>query len=226
MSATQSSKADKIDERTELLIFGYMRLMESELELSIIPPLVIHLCILFYRIQECFDRAPDTFEISDNNLRVKNVSNSGWKHTVYCQYPIPSMSNLIYEWTFKFQIHGQERTYTSNGFGLASNDNCVDMDFCQNVSPYIPNYGMYDGTGGDAQKNRLRIGSAGLIFADGDVIKIILNLKKQTLGHQVNDMNVNIVFNDIEKSDNITYQMVLQMTEQASFTIKDFLVSS
>ena len=61
-----------------------------------------------YNVQEFFDRASKKlFEISDDRLTVTNKSNfdqaTGRGHTIYCNYPINSMSNFIYKWTFKFE---------------------------------------------------------------------------------------------------------------------------
>ena len=218
---------NETDKRTEVTVCGYIRQMEAVLELSIVPPLVIHLCIMFYYIQEFFDRAPENlFEISDDKLAIINKSNfdswSGWDHTIYCHYLIDSMSDLLYKWTFKFTGESNETSY---GFGIASSDNCVDIDFCSTMQQYIPNYAIYD-CKGSVYKNGAHIKYSELIFNDGDLVKVFLNLKERFFGTQVNDEDMNIEIHDIKEAEDITYKLVLQMAAKGSFTLQDFSIIS
>ena len=175
-------------------------------------------------MRECFDRAKEKlFKISDDKMTVTNVCNKSWEHTIYCQYPIDSMSNLKYEWTFKWKAEGD---YRGNiGFGFASNDNCVDIDFCNQELEHIPNYVIY-GPGGhklkngkaDFQPSKLRINA-------GDTIKIILDLKWHRFSFAVNDGETILAFGEILRATNVRYKMVLQLLGKCSMSIIDFTIS-
>ena len=210
--------------RDKNLIFGYIRSVEFELELDNIPPLISHLILLFYYVSECFDRATkEKFKISEDKLTVTNISSDGWDHTIYCRKAIDSMSDLIYKWTF--EMNGTYDSWCCAGFGIIANDNCVDFDFCDDKSK--PIYAIY-GPKGDKISHNSRITSDKnpLIFEGGDCINIILDLQKRTMSFSVNDEDLILGWQDIEKSQDITYKMVVQLNVVASISIVDFSIQS
>ena len=164
MSLLQSIKY--ADEKEKNLIFGYIHDMEKTLEFDFVPPLIAHLIFLFYYVSEYFDRAPGSFKISEDKLTVTNVSNGGWSHTIYCHYPIQSISELVYEWIFKFE--GVFKSYVCLGFAIISDEDCLNVDFCDIKDENKPCYAIY-GPHGDKVRT-------GVVTETSNIKKILSRL--------------------------------------------------
>ena len=52
-----------------------------------------------------------------------------------------------------------------------------------------------------------------------------MNLKESKFSFAVNDKETQVVFTDIEKSEDITYKMVLQMTLKGTMKIINFVIN-
>eukprot|EP01083_Nonionella_stella_P175401 610672_1 len=217
------------DDSSKCIVFGYIRWMESSLELSLIPPLVVHTCLAFYYEPEYFDKArPDCFKISDDKLQVENIDDwCGYQHTIYCAHSIDSMCNATIRWTFKmiaFTSHGID---CNVGFGLVSNFDCERRDFCSDeMDEDTPNYAIYAATGGWMFMNNRSLHGSGLSLQKDDTILCILNLETSTLSLKVNDEEPKTMFDDIIKGENVKYKMVIQLRSiRDCIALTDFSVT-
>ena len=90
-----------IDERSKNIVFGYIHEIEQLFKLEI-PPLVVHLCLVFYFMDEFFAKVRDDFfKLSQNKLKVRNIHECGFDHTIFCNQWIESTSKCIVKWTSK-----------------------------------------------------------------------------------------------------------------------------
>ncbi len=119
-------KIKSIDNGNKFTVFGYIREMEQELHLySNIPAMISHLCLLYYFIDEYFDKCCDQITISDNGKTItKHDCDNSWKNSSYGNVWIESKTKQIVKWTIKFNGCG-----ISTYFGLVSTDNRLNENF-------------------------------------------------------------------------------------------------
>ena len=214
--AKTSSYSTKADSRSEHIVFGYLRNMDSIFSLSShIPPLVSHLCLRFYYIFECIDRVrTDCFKISDDRLTVTNIKQCGYDHTIFLCKWIESTSKSIVTW--KFERNGTDSVGTI-GFGIISIDeeSLLKIDFCSTLPKYEPNYSVYD-VGykfkhGKSEKNM----SHHVIHKN--VATFILNLSDATFSCLDAKGDIMILFEDVRIAQDIKYKFVVQIRYQGDY---------
>lgn len=200
----------KADSRSEYVVFGYLRNMDSRFSLSShIPPLVSHLCLRFYFIFECFDEArTDCFKISDDRLTIANIKQCGYQHTIFLCKWIESTSKSIATW--KFERNSTDSVGTI-GFGIISTDeeDLLYSDFCSVEPKHKPNYCVYNvgykfenGKSGQNMTHQV---------IHKNVATFILNLSKKTFSCLDAKGDIMILFDDIEISNNIKYKFAVQI---------------
>ena len=199
-----------VDQKTKDIVFGYIHRMESSLNFELIPPLVSHLCLLFYYIQEFFAQIRnDYFKLSQNKLKVTNISQKGvgFDHSILLNKWIDSTSKCIVKWTFIVNDICQGFSHPI-GIGLTSIDKGPHHDFANANDK--PNYAIYLGT--QAYKNNHFVDrTSHHFFVDKKAI-FVLDLQKKTFGyHNEKKGQFITVFTNIETSPNIKYKMVIQM---------------
>ena len=101
-----------VSKRCKFSVYGYIRLKQKELSLSNIPPLICHLCLQFYWIDECFDKCGFKAEISNDKMMVKALDNPDMKQNVYGKFCIESLSGGVATWTFKLFSPNSIHTFT------------------------------------------------------------------------------------------------------------------
>ena len=212
------------DQQTKDLIFGYIRKMEVELELSIIPPLISMTCLVFYYVTEFIATYDPRFRISEDKLSISNESHPDDDHAIYLNQWIPSIYKTITTWTFKINSFEPEQ-YEIMYIGIVSKITPLDKDcFCSDDG-CTPNYVF--GMSGPAcfayQNGHIGKDVGTLKFKGGDTILFTLNLKETSFSVKINDENEFILFNDIKTSPIIEYKMALQMYEIGNqVTLKQF----
>ena len=219
MSAFKLAK--NVDERSKLLVFGYVRSVESALQLPNTPPLIMHLCLTFYYLNEYFARAlRNCFVISDDKLTVTKIDeHPDWNHTICLNEEIQSMSNAIVTWQFKIIQRSVDEAFDGGnfirtitmGFGILSNCSAIDKDIVYDDPAFIPHYVAYDGSLGWKFKNGIGAGKSNLRIVTDDIVTFVLDLKQQLFTFKINDEADQILFDNITISQDIKYTFGVQL---------------
>ena len=217
----------KIDERTKIIVLGYIRLCQKLLSSKNnpyynIPELINYLCIIYYHHSEYFTKHGQFIQLNQNNdtiTRILKVSNTD--NSVYGNILIDAAVNLniIYSWTFKII----ESSLMFIGID-SSNKKHIGGDFSFFNGDYFYAYGGGDG-----------IGNHGWIYSQitleeeyGDNLKINdelrmeLNTKNSTMRYFINNIDQGIAFQDIDFDDNKKYYMAICLTSSSKVKLIDF----
>ena len=93
-------KIKTAEPRFKNLVFGFVRDMESVLQFDIIPPLIYHLCLIFYGLDDYFKTfTKSLYDIDQDNHKIIKKSNDDG--SVYGEFILKSNSNKMYEYKFK-----------------------------------------------------------------------------------------------------------------------------
>ena len=186
---------------TELLVSGYLR--QHEISLSqIIPPLVVHICLMFHWIPEYFDIISKYVKVSDDKLRIKLISKTTKnQNTTFGAMRIPSTDTRIYLWTFKI-LHKKGDDII---IGISNGSNNNQPFHFRDRGKQTFNYGYC----GNFKVVNTAFKIYGDDFKENDILKMILDLKKKTLSFMINDKDQGIAFENIKYSPDIYYKMAV-----------------
>ena len=219
----------QIDDTTKDIINGYIRneqllLPYEENAYYLIPPLVIHLILLYYFDAEYFNipyehkETSKAYKVSEDK---KTITKTDWSDiSIFGNIVIPSTrSSLIYCWSFKIlQLH------TNLTFGITSDINdTFKAAFWRNQKS--SNYGaMYSG---HRVSRAIPEASYPIDHVDNnDIIKMVLDLKEKEIRYWVNDKNLGAAYTDIDVGEDIKYKMVIDMMDaQTKIQLIDYQVS-
>lgn len=128
------------DVRTDHLVFGYIREVESDFDVPDITSLIIHLILGFYYQFEFITKfRKDCFEVSEDKLTIANIKAIGFsQHAIYFNHWIASTSKSVVQWTFKINKMAFGTIY----FGLISREKDVETDFGDRDEKFVPNYAV------------------------------------------------------------------------------------
>ena len=204
MSSFQFKKLKGVDTKTKCLIYGYNRVIEKTLShcdlFQNVPILINSLCVLFYAIPEYFNIAGSNCEISDDQKTINHSGCDDYENTSYGLMQISSTENIECEWTFKISRRPKEKSISQIddrwgiSIGISSNDES-DVDF----AAYGKNYG------------------------DGDVIQMILKMKKKEIDFFKNGRYQGVAFKNIATGKKINYRLAISMDNDLSITMTDFI---
>eukprot|EP01084_Bolivina_argentea_P043593 80298_1 len=212
MSNLEVSK--RANQQIKSIVFGYIREQESYLLYNCnIPLLISYTCLSFYYVPEFISKArTDYFEISDDKMTIKNIRGhcSVDKHAIFCNQWITSTLNIIAKWTFLIQNRAGNLY-----FGLASNDEYLNNDFCRPSNE--PCYQIANHGGKYAHDIPFNFGNNKLKqFGNSDTVVFYLDLiSNEQYGiwsFQINGKDKIVIFNDVRKGDYIQYKMAFQIT--------------
>ena len=84
------------------LVFGFIRNIETMLQFNIIPPLIYHLCLIFYGINDYFHTFRQShYDYIDQDIHRIIKKNNRTDSTIYGKFILKPSSNFIYEYEFK-----------------------------------------------------------------------------------------------------------------------------
>ena len=102
---TASTEISKVDIKTELITFGYVKIIQKLLPTTsifyTIPPSVAYLIATYCRPAETFGHIYGSFRMSNNETSVEVNNYSDWT-CAYGSIPIPSISDTHCVWRIKF----------------------------------------------------------------------------------------------------------------------------
>ena len=198
-----------IDEKTKYFIHGYIRecqlLLPQDSIYFTIPTLVIHWCLLYFHIKECFDTDLFTYsswELSKNNTRIKKKSTAD---------ELIFLSRIaergIHKWRFRLIDVNTEDYWMCLGVWKAEDKQlftnaCLhyfrvkELAYAWIVNNRERTYGDADGTGRYGEKK----------CVSGDIVEMILDLNKYELSFTCNGQDFGVAFQKMEKT---TYRAVI-----------------
>ena len=207
---------DLSDEGTRVLLFGYSRQIQKEIQ-HIIPDTVIIICLSYYYINEYFADAPGDYSVDKTGQIIEKVNNVLNRSSCYGFKEIKSLNAGIYTW--KFRLNGK---YTSMYIGITSKYEKLKEDFWNMYDGYnycITSTGRKKscGKGSDYYTNG---------YAAGDIIKMELNLNKKTLKYYKNDHDQGVAYSNIKCGELINYKMAISFLHKKSkLTLLNFAIS-
>ena len=208
--------------RFEYAVFGYVRFLESSLDLQVVPEPIAWIIFSYYYLTDYFSRfRDDWFRISHDKMRISNLRSASWSwHSVFLNEWIQSTSNTINEWTFSFE------KASSLVVGIVSSLEDVKQDF--SLKGNHPNYAVMSRygdiyiNGGTAKDWRPQKWKS---YSLCDDVTFILNLSTATFSMKIPKESINItLINNITISQDVKYQFALQSCDHDSVVIlKNFI---
>lgn len=189
----------RIGNKYKFAVFGYIRELQNELLLDVIPDLIIYTCLGFYyqEIDE-FETWDEQITVSDDKLRI--TRNDSYRYdaysNAYCKIWIDSDIKQIAKW--KLKIHHVGGSWRGVMIRLISTDK--DM-FKQ------PSYGFCNG--GATYTNGPYTNRKGKHLNAGDIITVSLNLKNEKASFECIDQEgeTTVIYDGIEKGKDIKYKL-------------------
>ena len=195
-----------IDARTKDCVYGFMREAQKSLPddniYYTIPTLVIHWCLLYFHVQECFD--PDlvhkTYSLQqDNSLLTKKYSTNNSS-----AYLSKKVNKGVHCWRFELMNVDPDLYTITIGVWKTRHE----IDTSKGILTNREVYGWVCTDDGDEPS---------LIDCDeygekscqkGDIIDMILDLNKFELRYCVNDKDYGVAYEGIEQTE---YRVVVDM---------------
>ena len=198
----------KIDPRTKVGVYGWIRKAEKELRLTHIPSEISDICVLYYYQYEIFDVVSIQVKVSEDRRSIAKLS-GGWNNTNYGIMEIESNTNNIYCWDFKMKkLHSyhvmigimDKKYMNADRYFLRD---AKKVTYCQWGAGYTFNTmkGKWPSQSLDREH----------LFQQGDKVSMRLDLSESKLTFVINDRVQINAYNDIPKSDEIQYKMFVTM---------------
>ena len=199
-------------EKAECLVYAFVAIIKSSLPgTTTIPECIRQLCLKFYFIAE-------EFTVHGPNIKINQSKDIAWRHdqsecilpknTVYGNIVIdPSNKNInMYKWTFRILelrvkdgfyvgIDSSNKYYTHSHFtlGIYQSRRAYAFTMCGRTRPK------------KASKYYRE-----LIFNEGDVICLILNIKTRVLGIIIDDEVIETCHHNVQM-DHVEYHLAIAM---------------
>ena len=170
------SKLRWIDPESKLIVNGFIRESQKLLPFEESPyynltELIVQLCLIYYAINEYWDKFSSDFITENDKCIIKRVNNSHWNATVLGQQILPSIGNIIYEWYFNIV----KLKHGASFIGICDSK-FDDVNQAVRWTDYL-NY-MYYGSRGRIAGNKFSERVAGQKYKEGDIVSMRLNTKQ------------------------------------------------
>ena len=184
------------------MVFGYVRHIEESLQLSIPRP-IIHLCVSFFQIDECFVNGNHLYYQLDESGKTVTVIKDCCKIGCWGNVAVPSLSQLVHVWTFK--IWNKKPTMVFGVTTEVANKKAPRLPFHRNKesSNYSLMYMGYKWSNGVSHDYRMDS------ITSGDTLKMELNLKPKQLIFYQDDKCIGPAFSNIDTGKLLTYRMAV-----------------
>ena len=164
----------KIDIVTKHTVNGWMREMEQELNIMVVPSILTAVVILFSRKDEIFDLGNQL----SSNRKCVTCDNYSIGQRIYGFTRIPSKFNCKYQWDLKLKFNSD---CDSIFIGIEPNN---EMDhYYSTISYYYQiKYNSFRGRGIDIGHDKKEWKSIHISNKDNDMISLWLDLKTAKMG--------------------------------------------
>ena len=222
-----TTKQKYLDDATKDLVNGYLReLKETD---TIIPPLVLHCCLRFYFVYECFADIDKTrIYVSNNKRIIKSRKWNYWQNTCFGERLIISKNQCVYHWKLKLLSTQNEKMKI--GLGISNCKNVSDCFFKKKeywYSRYNDNHAkpknwafyMYQTLAADDDPRSIMkdstdshptTSSCKPELITGDIVHIHLDLSvKCIIFTRIREEKENLLvkFNDVECKEDLVYRL-------------------
>ena len=195
----------EINKRTKYTVCGWIRRKEKSLTLQNITSLISSICILYSREDEVFHVISNNgIKVSENKKMISKIDGKKGSNNNYGITKVSSTSNFTYRWNLKFiNEKGTGLIYFGIASKLSPNSHLVEVE--NNVYYGFHSCAKFSHTavGHD------RYGKSG--YGKGDEISIILDLTQKEIKLVINGEDQGIAFGNVQKSDDITYQLFVEL---------------
>lgn len=212
-----------IDPQIKDLVSGFIKQINTDNSDTIIPSLVISICVLFYNIQEFFSVCGDGMMIEEDGSKVSMPMRRSFRgNSAYGNVDINDKYDCIYSWTLKIV---KKPGFMVNIGIDASNKAWINSNIAYRMDmfpqfeendPRTKNYYVFASNGcvyshEDKQGGFGKIAITGLrSFEKGDICKMEINTKERTFAISVNEKTA-IAFDHIEFDENKSYNLAVSL---------------
>ena len=197
----------KIDQRTKLKVYGWIREAEKKLKLDFLP-MISNIIILYVRDDEVFDVISEDVQLSNNNKCLTKINSKRYGCGSYGRIVIPSQSGIFCQWDIKVLKLGN--TFR---IGISSCLLANETVFHQIGNHYVLYSDSWKWSHTTATLlPQLVLPDADLpSFKEGDVVSIYLDLRGQNgkLSIAVDDGNKYIAYSNIKRGEDISYRLMV-----------------
>ena len=194
----------KIDERTKLKVYGWIRTAEKELRLNYIPTMISNICILYVRDEDFFEIIADNVKVSKKDKCLTKINCNGWNNCSFGSIEIPSKTDLIHQWDVKvIKLRSAFRIGVSSS--TLTNINMVNKKEGDYYVIYSDKFKWYESGNLFIWDNHLPR------FDVDDIVSIYLYLRDQDgkLSVAVNGGDKFVAYRDIKRGDSISYRFMV-----------------
>ena len=214
--------------RDKDVVFGFMRQMQLLLPNDTnsyynIPPLVIYICLYYYRQHEIFTLYGNKMSVNETNNIVKCDGNY---NTVYGNVIIDGLSQAIHVWKVKIL----ELKYGCIYVGIDSSNKAVinedfsDPEMNENSFYSVDQFGSSNTSWYDecTVETIVSLYNEGEI-ENGDCMTMKVNPSKKTIKYFKNEMNTEFtLFKDIDMSEGVKYHFAVAFAGTGSVQLIDY----
>ena len=214
---------EKVDLRTHLIIFGYLRQLQQLLlnENSVhnvyidTPLLINYKCLLFYiGGMDYFFRCGRHCELLNNNKLIKHLKLE-WGNATFGKHEILSTSQGIHKWTL--QNKSNNRNFN---VGISSINKRTNRIFDTFDAPF---YAYSVGLGRKKSTDITHwINYGEGIPKPNDSITVELDLYKKQISFYVNGENQGIAFRNIKTGNNLKYCLAVTILEKSEIELIEY----
>eukprot|EP01084_Bolivina_argentea_P209435 356745_1 len=224
---------NQINQKTKMIVFGYIREIQSQLSHLNIPMEVHYLCLAYKSHGEYFDPIflGDGTELSKDQLTITNTSERCWEcgdeqfedcyecyvadksdPVGYGHQAIESYKDRIAIW--KVRINNEtslKRRYWENGVHFIvqmMDENIFDEDN-ESYWTYICSFWNTSSCSARLDSSVTIAGNSNDKSTVGDVVTIVLDTKRSQIFSQTNDKEMKHLFSKLPVGDNITYKLCI-----------------
>ena len=211
LSMALFQQLSKIDNRTKYAVHGWIREVETSLQLTHIPMMINSMCILFFRDDEIFDIIGKNVRLSSNKkciTKLKMPQGLQWCNNSYGIMEIPSMSDLIYKWDLKIT------RLDANGIMIGiSSIQAPNEDFERKYGYHYVHFNTGEIFHKNKTKRRLSFGTIknwkayGDGYQQSDIVSIHLNMKQGKIRFLINGKDQGIAYKHICKDQHVKYRL-------------------
>lgn len=218
--------AKSADNKSEMIVFGYVHEIESKLELPEIASFIFHIILGFYCHDEFITKyLGESFKVSSDRLTIENLGYISFSnHAIYLNQWIQSISKSIHKWTFKMNNITRGDAY----FGWVGKEfDEPIMDLVDHEPYYIVN------ETGSIWTSEEDINDDGSMYiekmdvSEGDLVTFTLDLKQEKTFIEIHDKGKEVEMCNVATATDIEYKFAFQIRNTGkSVTLLDYRVYS
>ena len=203
----------QVDSNTKDLVNGYIKGLGND-ESTIIPSLVVSICILFYNLQEFFAICGDVMTIDSTltRLTTRKVEEKPFRRRCSCygNVIITNKYECIYSWELKIVSSNDN----DKRFGITSDTSILNQRFTD-TEKYFYAIASLGYRKSHQQPYHNKCTSHG-IWRTGDIIKININTKERSFKLMLNDCKEDTIFENMEFDEETKYRFAISNSSKKS----------